>query len=99
MRRRQFLRWGCAHCALLAAAAARAQLPPASAEATPAWSGPPRFLPADPASDEGGLWAMMAREEQRLRRSPFLLPDAELRGYLQDIACRLLGPHCPDVRV
>ncbi|HTN49650.1 MAG TPA: M48 family metallopeptidase [Burkholderiaceae bacterium] len=42
---------------------------------------------------------MMAREEQRLRRSPFLVPDPELRDYLQGIACRVSGPHCPDVRV
>jgi predicted Zn-dependent protease len=41
----------------------------------------------------------MAREEQRLRRSPFLIRDDKLRDYLQGILCRLAGDHCPDVRV
>jgi predicted Zn-dependent protease len=63
------------------------------------WSAPARFARPDTASDEGGLWAMMDREESRLRRSPFTLRDAQLRGYVQDIACRLGGEHCPDIRV
>lgn len=97
MNRRGFLRWGCAHCALLYAAGAGAatQGDPSS----PAWAPPPRFAPPDAGSDEGGLWATMAREEQRLRRSPFLLRDDKLRDYLQGILCRLAGDHCPDVRV
>lgn len=95
MNRRGFLRWGCAHCALLYAASAAAQGDPASS----AWTPPPRFAPPDAGSDEGGLWATMAREEQRLRRSPFLIRDDKLRDYLQGILCRLAGDHCPDVRV
>ena len=99
MNRRGFLRWGCMHCALLYAAA-RAQQPAVESGSSPApWPGPPRFALPDAASDEGGLWAMMAREEQRLRRGPFLLRDEGLRGYLQELTCRLAGPHCPDVRV
>lgn len=95
MNRRGFLRWGCAHCALLYAAVADAQSEPSSS----AWTPPPRFAPPDAGSDEGGLWATMAREEQRLRRSPFLIRDDKLRDYLQGILCRLAGTHCPDVRV
>lgn len=95
MNRRGFLRWGCAHCALLYAASAAAQGDPGSS----AWTPPPRFAPPDAGSDEGGLWATMAREEQRLRRSPFLIRDDKLRDYLQGILCRLAGDHCPDVRV
>lgn len=95
MNRRGFMRWGCAHCALLYAAAADAQSEPSA----PGWTPPPRFAPPDVGSDEGGLWATMAREEQRLRRSPFLIRDDKLRDYLQTILCRLAGPHCPDVRV
>lgn len=90
MRRRRFLGYACAGCALLAAAAARAQ---------GAWQMPARFARPDPASDEGGLWAMMDRQERRLRRSPFNLRDAKLHAYVQDIACRLTADHCPDVRV
>jgi predicted Zn-dependent protease len=41
----------------------------------------------------------MDREEQRLRRSPFVLRDAALTAYLQDLVCRLGGEHCADVRV
>jgi predicted Zn-dependent protease len=63
------------------------------------WSMPARFARPDPASDEGGLWAMMDREETKLRRSPFALRDAKLQAYVQDIACRLSDGHCPDVRV
>jgi predicted Zn-dependent protease len=92
--RRAFLRLGCAHCALLFAGAARSQVAPESG-----WSLPPRFAAPDPATDEGGLWATMAREEQRLRRSPFLLRDAGLRDYLQGIACKLGRQHCVDIRV
>lgn len=53
----------------------------------------------DIASDEGGLWAMMDREETKLRRSPFSIRDTEICAYVQEIACRLAGEHCPDVRV
>lgn len=51
------------------------------------------------ADEEAGLWAYMARQERDLRRSPFLIRDEALNGYVRDIACRLAGEHCPDVRV
>lgn len=60
---------------------------------------PPRFTKPDLATDEGGLWALMDREEARLRRSPFRVRDEALEKYLADIACRLGGAHCPDIRV
>lgn len=89
MRRRAFLGAGCACGAALLPAAALAQ----------SWQSPPRFVRPDVASDEGGLWAIMDRQETRLRRSPFSVRDPELRAYVQDIACRLGGEHCPDIRV
>ncbi len=58
-----------------------------------------RFIRPDTASDEGGLWAIMDREETKLRRSPFEMHDAALHDYIQEIACRLGGDHCPDIRV
>jgi beta-barrel assembly-enhancing protease len=64
-----------------------------------AWQSPVRFTRPDLASDEGGLWAIMDREETRLRRSPFALRDPQLQAYVQDIVCRLAVDHCPDVRV
>jgi predicted Zn-dependent protease len=101
MKRREILRWGCAHCALLAVAASRAgaQIPTTADGGAGTWTMPPRFAAPDLASEEGGLWAAMEREEQRLRRSPFLIRDEKLRAYLQGIACRLAEPHCPDTRV
>lgn len=64
-----------------------------------AWQPPERFARPDLASEEGGLWAMMDREESRLRRSPFALRDPALKTHVQDMACRLAGEHCPDIRV
>jgi predicted Zn-dependent protease len=89
MKRRRWLQWGCAHCAALAGLAA----------AQTEWSAPPRFERPDLVGEEGGLWAMMDREETRLRRSPFRIRDAPLNRYLGDTACRLGGEHCPDIRV
>ncbi|HEX2828500.1 MAG TPA: M48 family metalloprotease [Burkholderiales bacterium] len=90
MNRRDFVAGGCAACgALLAPAIARAQ----------DWSAPARFTRPDLTTDEGGLWSIMDREERQLRRSPFAVRDPQLHAYVQDIACRLAGDHCPDVRV
>ena len=88
MRRRALLAGlgaGCLHCGAFAQDAD--------------WIAPQRFAKPAVESDEGGLWAMMDREETKLRRSPFLLRDAPLRDYLQDICCKLGGEHCADVRV
>lgn len=98
--RRRWLRqaagWGCAHCALFGAATpSQAQ----SAAADPAWAAPPRHARPDVATDEGGLWAMMDREETRLRRSSFVVRDAAWREYVSGLACRLGEAHCTDTRV
>jgi predicted Zn-dependent protease len=90
MRRRHLLGGGCAACALLATW---------RADASPSWAAPPRFERPAPASDEGGLWDSMDRQEVALRRSPFRIRDAALQNYLQDLACSLAGSHCPDLRV
>jgi predicted Zn-dependent protease len=90
VKRRRFLASGCACLAGFLPALARAQ-----AE----WQMPSRFVRPDTATDEGGLWAMMDREEARLRRSPFALRDPKLQEHIQQIACKLAGEHCPDVRV
>jgi len=69
------------------------------AGAQSAWTPPPRFERPDMAGEEGGLWALMDREETRLRRSPLRLRDEALTRYLGETSCRLAGEHCPDVRV
>lgn len=91
MKRRRFLAAGAWCCAGACVPAAWAQ--------APNYSAPVRLGKPDIATDEGGLWAMMDREERNLRRSPFLLRDAALGTYVQDIACRLAKDHCPDLRV
>ena len=90
MQRRPFL-LGCGCLALAAATGVRAD--------EYDYQAPPRFSRPDPSSDEGGLWAFMDREEQRLKRSSFLLRDPALNKYVSDIACRLAGEHCPEMRV
>lgn len=90
MRRRAFLAAGCG---------CLAGVLPVFGRAEGEWQMPPRFLRPEAGSDEGGIWAMMDREERRLRRSPFALRNAKLREHVQQIACRLAGEHCPDVRV
>lgn len=93
MKRRVFLGGmaGCLGCGVsLLSARAVAQTP---------WQAPARLTRPDVATDEGGLWALMDREETRLRRSPFAFRDAQFTAYVQDIACRLGKDHCPDIRV
>jgi predicted Zn-dependent protease len=51
------------------------------------------------ATDEGGLWQIMDKAETETKRSRFLVRDSELNAYVRDIACRLAGNHCSDIRV
>jgi predicted Zn-dependent protease len=88
--RRRWLGLGCAQCLALACGPALA---------ADAWTRPPRFDRPDTASDEGGLWALLDREERKLRRGAFLMRDGGLRDYLTGIACKLGGEHCADTRV
>jgi predicted Zn-dependent protease len=85
------LHWGCAQCVGLMA------LAPAAAQTE--WVAPSRHAKPELASDEGGLWAMMDREESKLRRSSFVVRDNAWRDYLTTLACRLAGEHCADMRV
>jgi predicted Zn-dependent protease len=90
MRRRPFL-LGCGCLALASATGLRAD----EYDYRP----PPRFSRPEPGTDEGGLWAFMDREEQRLKKSSFLIRDPALNRYVSGIACRLAGDHCPEMRV
>lgn len=88
--RRQF---GCALCALLAAAGrASAQAPAAGPFLAPGYR-------PSAESDEKGLWAQMDRAERNVRDSRFVVRDPGLNAYLRDIACRLAKDYCPDVRI
>ncbi|MDB5860373.1 MAG: hypothetical protein JWQ76_4062 [Ramlibacter sp.] len=95
--RRAFLRSACRHCLALGALAG---LPALAAEAAEADDGllPARFVRPASDSDEGGLWALMDREEARLRRSPLTLRDEGLKAYLAGLVKRLAPTHSPDIR-
>lgn len=90
--RRRALVWGCVHCAGAVGLATAAPIPPD-------WALPPRLTRPEIDGEEGGLWALVDREETRTRRSAFVLRDAALRDYLTGIACKLGGAHCADTRV
>lgn len=92
MNRRRLLKAGCAFGAGLIARQLWAQ-------SAVDYAVPNRFDRPNTATDEGGLWAIMDREEKALRRSPLLLRDEKLKAYVQDICCRLGAEHCPDIRV
>lgn len=92
MKRRQLLHMGCATCASLMTGSLFAQ-------ENLAYIPPPKFGRPDLSSDEGGIWAMMEREEKNLRRSGLLLRDERLNRYVQALACSLGGDHCGDIRV
>lgn len=94
--RRGFLRSACGHCLGLGALAA---LGAAGAQDLSAIHVPPRFKRPARDTDEGGLWGLMDREEQRIRKSPLAIRDAALNAYLSDLICRLSDGHCPDIRV
>ena len=94
--RRGFLRSACRHCLALGALAG---LPALAAEsADDELQLPPRFPRPAADSDEGGLWAMMDREEARMRRSPLTVKDEGLTNYLGDLVKRLAPSHSPDIR-
>jgi predicted Zn-dependent protease len=95
--RRAFLRSTCRHCAGIASALG---LPAFATEAiAPNQPLPSRFKHPAAETDEGGLWALMDREEVRVRRSPLTIKEPALQLYLNGIACKLSATHCPDIRV
>jgi beta-barrel assembly-enhancing protease len=60
---------------------------------------PTRFSRPSLESDEGGLWALMDREETKARRSPFTVRDEKFRSYLASMIGKLAGEHSRDVRL
>jgi beta-barrel assembly-enhancing protease len=95
--RRGFLRSACRHC--VGFGALGLALPGQAQSDAGAHAMPARFTRPAVETDEGGLWAMMDREETRLRRSSFAVRDEGLSAYLLNLVCRLGGEHCPDIRV
>lgn len=50
-------------------------------------------------SSEASLWFSSDRIEAQLKRSQFVVRDPALNDYVTDMACRLGGDHCRDMRV
>ncbi|MBC5766572.1 M48 family metallopeptidase [Ramlibacter albus] len=96
--RRSFLRSTCRHCLGLASMLG---LPAMAENLTEGGTlkVPPRFARPATDTDEGGLWALVDREEARIRRSPLAIRDEPLKKYLTDLTCGLADGHCPDIRV
>lgn len=51
------------------------------------------------AGDEAELWYAMERAETELKRSPLLVRDPALNAYVRDVACKVAGDQCPNIRV
>jgi predicted Zn-dependent protease len=58
----------------------------------------PGYKPAQ-ATDEGGLWQMVAKSEEELKESRFHIQDKEVEDYVRGVAGRLAGDYAPDIRV
>ncbi|MBW8369249.1 MAG: M48 family metallopeptidase, partial [Arenimonas sp.] len=52
-----------------------------------------------PGSDEDELWYAMERAERELLAHPRRVTDPVLNAYVRDVACRVAGDLCADLRV
>ncbi len=48
---------------------------------------------------EEGLWEISRKFEEAIAISGRRVDDAALESYLQEVGCRVAGPHCPSIRV
>lgn len=59
-------------------------------------------LPGDrPAvnTDEAELWYIIDRQEEFLKKSPFLVRDPALNEYVRNVTCKVTGDYCKDLRI
>lgn len=59
---------------------------------------PPGYEP-ELNKDERGLWMEFEELEEALRRSPLLVRDPVVNTYVKDVACRVAGRYCQDLRI
>ena len=61
----------------------------------------PQTAGARPAldTDEAGLWMAVEQMEERIKTSPQLVRDAEINRFANDLACKVAGEYCKDLRV
>jgi predicted Zn-dependent protease len=58
----------------------------------------PNQRPA-PDSDEAGLWLVVDRVESGIKTAGNRITEPKINAYLQNVVCRVAGPHCKDIRV
>lgn len=52
-----------------------------------------------PGSTEAELWYGMGQSERELKDAPVIVRDPALNAYVRDVACRVVGDYCGDLRV
>ncbi|QSX79883.1 M48 family metallopeptidase [Agrilutibacter solisilvae] len=52
-----------------------------------------------PGTTEAELWYGMDQAEKQIRQSPYVVRDASLQAYVEDVVCKVAGPHCKEMRV
>ncbi|MCC7097507.1 MAG: M48 family metalloprotease [Thermomonas sp.] len=72
--------------------------PPATHQQTSTASPAPGNQPAV-SGDEAELLYAMERAETELKRSPLLVRDPALNGYVRGVACKVAGDQCANIRV
>ncbi len=77
-------------CALLLVGACAAPLPDIA---------PGQTNLAEAERDERGVWAEMEQAESELLTSGALVADEALQAYVREVACRVAGDYCNDIRV
>jgi len=50
-------------------------------------------------SDEAELWYIIDRQEEYLKKSPFLVRDPALNEYVRGVACKVANDYCKDLRI
>lgn len=48
---------------------------------------------------ERGLWMEVAELEDAIRSSPLLVRDEKINAYVREVACRVAGDYCKDLRI
>lgn len=59
----------------------------------------PHNMRPDIHTDEGGLWATSDEVEQQIKASAELDQDAQLTGYVREVACKVASDYCSEIRV
>jgi beta-barrel assembly-enhancing protease len=52
-----------------------------------------------PGSTEAELWYGMDQAEKEIKASPYLIRDPALNAYVKNVACKVTGDYCKDMRV